>query len=253
MKRKFASVAALSCAYTAALSACISTDSKVLNATEGCEEVRGTNTVPESLSIDPHVRLYTQAAIDLRSAAIDLRKQARETCAGVALDLGGKDSWSALGEGDESISNASNTGACDTAAQLVEGLLGQNGQARALVAIDVSQGDCHLDFEEQARCDKACELQRVCEPGTVETRCEPGALSVKCDSTCKTNSTCKGRPEKPCNCAGKCESTCMGECKGKCVAADGTVTENNPNCLGKCASSCKGQCKGHCKVEEPAG
>ena len=253
MRKMLANVAALSSVYAAALSACISGDSKVLNATEGCEEVRGTDMVPESLKIDPHVRLYTQAAIDLRGAALDFRKQARETCASVALDLGAPDTWNALGEGDDAISNSSGTGACDAAAQEVERLLNQNGQARAIVAVDVSQGDCHLDFAEQARCDSACELQKVCEPGTVETRCEPSALSVKCDSSCKVNSTCKGRPEKPCNCTGKCESTCMGECKGKCVAADGTVSENNPNCLGKCASSCKGQCKGHCRVEEPAG
>jgi hypothetical protein len=228
----------------AGLSACISTDSKVLNAGEGCEEVRGTNSVPESLNIDPHVRLYTQAAIDLRAQAIDLRKQARQTCAAVALDLGAPDSWSALGEGDESISNASASGACDVAAQKVEAVLSQNGQARALVAIDIAQGDCHPDFEEQKRCDSACELQQVCQPGTVETRCEPSALSVKCDSACKVNSTCQGRPEKPCNCVGKCESTCMGECKGKCVAADGTVTENDPNCMGKCARRARVSARG---------
>jgi hypothetical protein len=248
-----AGAASLWCVCAAGLSACISSDSKVLNASEGCEEVRSTNAVPESLNIDPHVRLYTQAAIDLRGAAIDLRKQARQTCASVAADLGAPDSWSALGEGDESIANASGTGACDVAAQQVERLLNQGGQARALVAIDVARGDCHLDFEEQKRCDSACELNQICSPGTVETRCEPGSLSVKCDSACKVNAVCNGRPEKPCNCAGKCESTCMGECKGKCVAADGTVTENDPNCLGKCASSCKGQCKGHCKVEATAG
>ena len=59
---------------------------------------RGTNTVPESLNIDPHVRLYTQAAIDLRGAALNLRQQAKATCASVALDLGAQDTWNTLGE-----------------------------------------------------------------------------------------------------------------------------------------------------------
>ena len=253
MRRLFTGAAMMSAAYAAMSAGCISGDSKVLDTTQGCEEIRGTNTVPESLNIDPHVRLYTQAAIDLRGAALNLRQQAKATCASVALDLGAQDTWNTLGEGDDAISNASGTGACDAAAREVERVLNQGGQARAVVAIDVSRGDCHVDFAEQSRCDAACQLQQVCEPGTVETRCEPSALSVKCDAACKTNSTCKGRPEKPCNCMGKCESTCVGQCKGKCVAADGTVTENDPNCMGKCASSCNGLCKGHCKVEEPAG
>ena len=92
-------------------------------------------------------------------------------------------------------------------------MLNQGGQARAVVAIDVSRGDCHVDFAEQSRWMPPVKLQQVCQPGTVETRCEPSALSVKCDAACKTNSTCKGRPEKPCNYIGKCESTCDGSAR----------------------------------------
>jgi hypothetical protein len=241
------------CAGIAAAAGCISGDSKVLNAGEGCEEVRGTSMVPESLKIDPHVRVFTQASLDLRGVATVVKKQAKETCARIAGDLGAMDTWSTLGDADESLSNQNGTGACDAAAHAIDGVLAQGGQAKAIIGVDIARGDCHVDFAEQARCDAACQLKQVCEPGTVETRCEPAALSCKCDSLCQASATCSGRPDRPANCMGKCESTCVGLCKGKCVAADGTVTENNPNCMGKCASSCNGMCKGRCKIEEPGG
>jgi hypothetical protein len=253
MRGTFTKTAVIGAAYIACAAGCISSDSKVLNAGEGCEEIRGTSMVPESLKVDPHVRIFAQATMDLRGAATVVRKQAKETCARIAVDLGAMDTWSGLGEVDEALSNQNGTGACDAAAREVDSLLSQGGQAKAIVAVDIARGDCHVDFAEQTRCDDACKLKQICDSGTVETRCEPAALSCKCDSMCRASAICSGRPDRPANCMGKCESTCVGLCKGKCVAADGTVTENNPNCMGKCASSCNGQCKGHCKIEEPAG
>jgi hypothetical protein len=44
-----------------------------------------------------------------------MKGDVKTACAHIASDLGASDSWSALGDGDEAISNANGTGACDVA------------------------------------------------------------------------------------------------------------------------------------------
>jgi hypothetical protein len=149
------------------------------------------------------------------------------------------------------ISNSQGTGACDAAGKKIEDILVDVGTVNSKIALTVSRGECHVDFDEQARCDADCSVNAACDPGTIETRCEPGSLSVVCDASCSAGAFCIGQPEKPANCMGVCESTCTGQCKGECVHEDGRVTNDDANCNGKCASSCNGMCKGRCKVEQP--
>jgi len=231
---------------------CISPDSPLVEeSSEGCSEFQAGKDVDANLNVDPTVRVYMQAASDFSKIADDMQSAVLTACSNIATDLGASDSWSQIGDQKSRISNAQGTGACDVAGQKIEALLIEAGTVNANLALSVSRGECHVDFEEQARCDADCSITAACDPGTVETRCEPGSLSVVCDASCSAGAYCMGQPDLPANCMGVCESTCTGECKGKCVHGDGKVTENDPNCMGKCASSCNGTCRGRCKVEQP--
>jgi hypothetical protein len=174
-----------------------------------------------------------------------------DACSGIATDLGAEDTWSDEPNLDRAISNGDRTGACDAASKRVLEVLTDAREVNATVALLVTRGECHIDFEAQAECDRQCALDQECDPGTVETRCEPGDLSVECHASCEAEATCVGSEDRPANCMGQCESECVGECHGTCIAADGSRTENDPNCNGKCTSSCNGECRGRCKLDEP--
>jgi hypothetical protein len=224
-----------------AIAGCISPNSDVLDGTDGCDPGE---------DIDPTVRRFLEASREFGDAAAALEDDVFQACAKIAGDLGAPDSWSQL-EGQDAVSNASGTGACDVAAAKVEAALLAAGQANAQIAVTVTRGQCRYDFEAQAACEAAC--APACDPGTVETRCEPGELSVMCTAECTAGSTCEGSAELPANCMGECESTCQGHCAGTCVSDDGAVSVNDPNCRGKCSSACNGTCRGLCKVEAPEG
>lgn len=212
-----------------------------------CQLTAG-STIDSTVSSDADVRAFLQASVDFTTAADQIKAQVLVSCGNVAKDLGAPDTWSAL-QGNDQISNKSGTGACDVAGQHIESLL--SGAASLKVALVLQRGECHLDFNEQVKCDQDCSVTKVCQAGTVDTRCEPGALSVVCSAQCTANSYCEGKSDRPANCMGKCEATCVGKCAGSCEDKDGKVTENDSNCNGKCSSSCNGQCKGMCKVEAP--
>lgn len=242
---------------------CISSESPVLDAAEGCDEFVPGESLPATLVLEPEVERFVQASADLGAAAAEVRAGAFTACANIARDLGADDTWSALadseeatsttGGGADALSNDAGTGACDAAAQRMEDVLAGAGEVEAQVALLVSKGECHFDFGAQVECDAECSLGEQCTAGTVETRCEPGDLSVVCDAACEADAFCVGRPEQPANCMGQCESTCQGECRGSCMAPDGSITENDPNCNGKCAASCNGTCRGMCKIDAPEG
>lgn len=235
-----------------AAAGCISPDSPLVEeSSEGCNEFQAGKDVPANLNVDPTVRVFMQAASDFAKVADNVESSVLTACANIAKDLGGTDSWSQLGEIKAKISNSQGTGACDVAGQKIEDILVNVGTVDTHIALTVSRGECHVDFDEQARCDADCSVNAACDPGTVETRCEPGSLSVVCDASCAAGAFCMGKPDKPANCMGVCESTCTGECKGLCIHPDGRAVENEPNCMGKCASSCNGTCQGRCKIDQP--
>jgi hypothetical protein len=220
---------------------------------EGCDEFQAGTDVPTSLAVNPKVRSFMQAASDFVRNADDIKSSVVAACTSIAMDLGATDTWSALKDTDQAISNDNGTGACDAAGSRIEQALVDAGKVNAHVALAVSRGECHLDFAEQAACDASCAAHEQCDAGTVQTRCEPGALSVVCDGMCTAGAHCDGKVDTPCNCMGQCESECVGQCHGDCIGEDGQRTTDNPNCVGKCTSSCNGTCKGMCKIEKPEG
>jgi hypothetical protein len=231
---------------------CVDPDSPLIEeSSEGCNEFKAGKDVDANLNVDPTVRVFMQAASDFSRIADNMQGSVLTACANIATDLGASDSWSQLGDTKSRISNSQGTGACDVAGQKIEDFLVGVGTVDSHIALTVTRGECHCDFEEQARCDADCSVTAACDPGTVETRCEPGSLSVVCNAECAAGAVCVGKSDLPANCMGKCESTCTGECKGTCVLPDGRSTENDPNCMGKCASSCNGTCRGQCKMEQP--
>jgi hypothetical protein len=252
MRTNRIALAALVCA-AAGLYGCISVDSNLLDAAEGCDEFQAGASLDGDVEVDASVRLFVEASAELHGVTREMKGAVREACANIALDLGAQDSWSALGDDDDSISNGSGTGACDVARVHIEQVMQTAVAAEANFALVVSRGRCWMDFDMQRECEQQCWMQQTCEPGDVVQRCEPGELSVVCEGSCNAGAYCQGNMEVAANCMGVCESTCQGECKGSCVADDGSVTENDPNCHGKCSAACNGTCRGLCKVEAEAG
>lgn len=244
----------LSAVCASALVGCIDPNSPLLDeGSEGCDEFQAGSELDPSLDVHPKVLLFMQAAADFARNAESIKGDVLTACSNIAKDLGAPDTWSSLTDKDDAISNEQRTGACDAAGSRLESALIAAGTVNAHVALTVSRGECHLDFEEQARCDAACAANATCDSGRIETRCEPGSLSVMCQGSCNVGASCVGKPELPANCMGRCESECVGQCAGECIDEQGQVTSNNPNCHGKCASACNGTCRGTCKVEAAEG
>jgi hypothetical protein len=236
---------------TMASAACtIQTDSDILDAAKGCEELSSGEL---GAIADLRVRALVAATIEFQTVSEAMRAEVLAACSGIALDLGAGDSWSSIEDEDAQITNDSGTGACDVANAQVTAVLDAAAQANIQIGLAVTEGTCYPNFEAQAQCELGCAANTECTPGTIEERCEPGSLSVLCQAECSAEAYCQGTPEVPANCMGKCASTCQGECKGTCIAPDGSVTENDPSCMGKCSSSCNGLCRGLCKVEAPEG
>jgi hypothetical protein len=215
----------------------------------GCEEFAKSGEI--DARVDAKVKVFMEASRDFVKISGDFKAGVRDACANMARDLGGEDSWSKLGDGDDSVTNQQGTGACDVASVRIKAIM--EAHVDANFALTVTPGECHHDFEAQAACEQQCKADAVCDSGTCETRCEPAQLSVKCEGSCKLNAQCEGNAKVDCNCMGKCESTCTGECKGTCTSPDGKKTENDPNCHGKCSSSCNGKCRGICKIQAEEG
>jgi hypothetical protein len=235
------------------LAGCISEESPIFDGAEGCEEFVPGEEVGDDLNVSPTVREFMQAASDLTGLGESMGAEVLDACAGIAADLGAKDTWSDLESIDLQISNRDQTGACDAATARILDVVADAREVDATVALSVTRGECRCDFDAQAECDAECAGEVTCDPGTIETRCEPGDLSVECHASCEADAYCVGTQEVSANCSGQCEAECAGECKGTCIAADGSTTENDPNCQGKCTSTCVGECTGRCKIEAEAG
>ena len=202
-------------------------------------------------NVDVNVRRVLQASTELRVTAGSARATLLKACANIATDLGATDSWSALGDSSDAISNNKNNGACNVASARIKAIM--EASVSANFALVVTKGACYPDFAAQAQCDAQCNADAKCDSGTTETRCEPAELSCKCDTVCRINGACRGSVALEANCNGKCQAQCTGECKGTCTAPNGKKTENDKNCKGKCSSACNGKCSGECKIEGDAG
>jgi hypothetical protein len=226
---------------------CISKDSGIIDTVQGCEELVPGESVDPDLEVDPDVRVMMEAASSLHSSIDGLTRDVGEACGNIATELGASDTWSSIEDPADAVVNENGTGACNAAARSMEAILRDELAAGVTFAFDVKRGPCHVDFDAIEQCDVDCAESAPCEPGSIETRCEPSNLSVQCHTTCEAGSWCEGSPANPANCMGECESTCQGQCEGACIAADGTITHDDPNCRGRCSSSCNGTCEGMCR------
>ncbi|HZU85798.1 MAG TPA: hypothetical protein VE987_22890, partial [Polyangiaceae bacterium] len=233
------------------VASCVSTTSGLGTATKGCAEFQPGATIDANLAVDAHVRAFMQASADLGGVAVAVKSAVLSACDGIARDLGANDTWTALGDADDAISNRGGTGACDAAGARVAAIMSAN--ANANFALVVSRGACRVDFDAEARCESACSAQTKCDPGKVEDRCDPAQLSVSCHGKCAANAFCEGRPDRPTSCEGQCEAECTGHCSGTCTDEQGRRTSDDPNCHGKCADHCSGQCTGRCKIDAADG
>jgi hypothetical protein len=236
--------------FLPSLQGCVATNSDLGTAGGGCSEFSQA-TIDANLKVDAKVKVFMQASADFRAIGAKVKVDVKKACVNIATDLGAADTWTALGDTDDSIGNANGTGACDAAGVRIDTIM--KASVTANFALITVPGACHTDFQAQVACDAQCKAEATCDSGTAETRCQPGQLSTTCVDKCKEQSFCEGSVTVEANCQGSCESTCTGECKGTCTASDGTKTDNNPSCKGKCSSTCNGTCKGKCKVEVAGG
>lgn len=247
--RRSAPVVALALACSA--SGCISTESDVLDATEGCDELETGNAA--ALEIDPKAQEFILASEEVTGSVQRVSDDVLVACAGIATDLGAADTWSNEKTLKAKISNDADTGACDVALIKID----ENQRRAAEVNVDIrvamAKGECHLEFDAQAACDSECSRNTTCEPGEFTSRCEPGSITSICNGDCMAGAFCVGSAKAEANCAGKCDAMCTGKCLGKCYHENGSVTENDTACRGICAARCEGTCSGHCKVDVEAG
>lgn len=197
-------------------------------------------------NVDANVRMVATVAGEFKTTAKAARASVLTACANMARDLGGVDTWSALGDGDAAIANSDKTGACNVAAVCVRRIV--DAFPSANLALVITKGACHPDFAAQARCDVMCNGGSACDSESAESRCESAELTCKCDAICKNESACRGTVARHANCAGECAGTCHGECFGTCTGANGALTKKDEDCHGKCDTLCNGKCTGDCTI-----
>jgi hypothetical protein len=214
--------------------------------TQECQEFTNGN-FDASVNVDSRVRVFAQGVADYHQLGASIKTNAMTACAAIATDLGASDSWTALGDTDDAVSNSNGTGACDVANAKVNAIMSANASAH--FAIVQVPGACYPDFAAQTACEAQCKADATCTSGTIDTRCTPAKLTEQCDESCKAQAECEGTETVPATCQGTCEAECTGSCQGTCTASDGTQTQNDPNCQGKCSAGCNGTCKGGCTLD----
>jgi len=216
-----------------------------------CPELSDSGDVDTSAQVDPRVLSFMEAAGDLRKLVGNLKPAVKAACIGVATDLGAQDTWSALGDSDDAVSNSGGTGACDAARAKIQSVL--QGNVNGTFALAISRGECFTDFSAEASCEAKCQADQTCTPGTCETRCSPGELNVSCQGKCNANAFCEGSTTVATTCEGSCEAECTGHCSATCVDEQGNQTTDDANCHGKCNGHCSGSCDGRCKIDVSSG
>jgi len=251
-------------------------------AASGCDELNGGADAVAKLDIDVKLKAFVSATADLQTVATTIKADVKGACAGFATDLGVTDTWTALGDTDDAISNAMKTGACDQVSAKIDAILKANAMATA--TLTVSGGQCTVDADFQASCEGSCQADVMCKEGDVTVRCDPAQLTGQCSGTCNAMAVCEGSAMVQADCTGSCEADCTGACSGQVTGTvmggctgmcegkcDGTATPAGgmancagtcegkctmpaatAMCTGKCEASCKGKCSGNCKVDATA-
>ena len=135
-----------------AVASCVSTSSGLGAGTQDCPEFTTGGTIDANAKVDVKVRAFMQASSDLRGIADRLKGDVKTACVKIASDLGANDTWSALGDADDAISNDKGTGACDAAKARIVAIMESDAGKRANFALVVTRGECHTDFQAEADC-----------------------------------------------------------------------------------------------------
>ena len=223
-------------------------------AASGCDEFQQGPEVTARLDVDTNVKAFVSASSELKTVVSQIKVDVKSACVDICNRLGVTDTWSELGDDDESISNKGGTGACDKAAAEIDAIMRET-KAAAKFALTVTSPKCSVDVDAQAACEATCKVDAACKPGEIDvvTRCDPAQLSVQCGGTCNFNAVCQGTASVEVQCAGECDAVCKGHCSGTCVGESGVMSENDVDCRGKCKGKCKGSCEGDCRITEQAG
>lgn len=185
-----------------------------------------------------------KAAASMRELSKDLESELRDSCNGLAADLGAS--------GGHSTAEA----ACEAARKAMVDVRGQLS-ASARIFVNHTPARCSASMDAMAECTASCQADVA--PGEVKVECDGGEISGTCGAQCsgrcevEAGAKCVGTCEGACtaNFKGKCNGTCEGKCNGKNV---------NGRCAGTCTGACdlvaegacKGECKGSCKIKGKA-
>jgi hypothetical protein len=222
-------------------------------AASGCDEFQQGPEATARLDIDTNVKTFVSASSELKAVVGQIKIDVKSACVDICNRLGVEDTWSALGDDDESISNKGGTGACDKAAAEIDAIMREH-KAAAKFALTVTSPKCSVDVDAQASCEASCKVDASCKPGEIDvvTRCDPAQLSVQCGGTCNFNAVCQGTASVAVQCHGECNAICKGHCAGTCVGESGVMSSDG-ECTGKCKGTCKGSCEGDCRITEQGG
>jgi hypothetical protein len=222
-------------------------------AASGCDEFQQGPEATARLDIDTNVKTFVSASSELKAVVGQIKIDVKSACVDICNRLGVEDTWSALGDDDDSISNKGGTGACDKAAAEIDAIMREH-KAAAKFALTVTSPKCSVDVDAQASCEASCKVDAACKPGEIDvvTRCDPAQLSVQCGGTCNFNAVCQGTASVAVQCHGECNAICKGHCAGTCVGESGVMSSDG-ECSGKCKGTCKGSCEGDCRITEQGG
>ncbi len=261
---------------------CLMDCSDAADLASGCDELNGGAEAVAKLDVDAKLKTFITATADLKTIADRIKADVKTACVGMSTSLGLMDTWTALGDSDDAISNPNKTGACDQASVKIQAIMAANPSANATLI--VSGGQCTVDANLQAMCEATCKSDVMCTEPDITVRCEPGQLTGECSANCNANAFCEGSAMVAANCMGACEAECQGTCNGSCTGTitggcsgtcegkcDGVATPAGgmanctgtcegkcsmpaatASCRGKCAASCNGKCTGNCKLDSTA-
>jgi hypothetical protein len=175
----------------------------------------------------------------LVTASADMKASLYVACARIAADLGEDADPTATNVTDEEL-----TDTCDLA---VTAIASAKASVSGSIELIYVPPRCEVAASAQLSCEASCDVDAMCQPGTIEARCTPGELSGRCEGTCTGEIRCEGTASVAAACEGKCAAECTGTCEGTCKGeCDGTCSAMGTS--GECEGTCSGECKGSCSA-----
>jgi hypothetical protein len=191
----------------------------------------------------------------LVTASADMKASLYVACARIASDLGEDADPAATNVTDEQL-----TDTCDLAVTAIAAAKASVSGGIELIYVPPR---CEVAASAQLSCEASCDVDAMCQPGSIEARCTAAELSGKCEGTCTGEVRCEGSASVAAECEGRCDAECTGTCEGTCKGeCDGTCSAMGTSgecegtcdgtCTGSCSATCTGTCKGTCTLEANA-